>query len=246
MTGVKIYTLSCPISNQVRYIGKTVESLEKRFNRHISYSKREKSHKANWINSLLKNNKRPIIEILDECSTNDWEIIEQYWISQFKNWGFNLVNYTDGGQGAHGRIVSENTKKKISQSLMGHLVSEETRLKKRLKRIGYKPTKESVEKVRQIHLGRKNSAETIFKMKKAKLGKKMPKGFSEKCSIRMKGKVPRNIKPVIKYDKHNLEISSFSSITEAANKNNISKTSINNCLCGKSKTAGGFVWKYKK
>ena len=58
MTSIKIYSLSCPISNEIRYIGKTVESLEKRFNRHISYAKKEKSYKANWINSLLKINKK--------------------------------------------------------------------------------------------------------------------------------------------------------------------------------------------
>lgn len=244
MTTVKIYTLTCPTSNQIRYVGKTIETLQKRLNRHISYSKREKTYKANWINSLLKINKEPIIEIIDECSITNWEVMEQYWISQFKAWGYNLTNHTDGGEGPSGRVVSEETRNKISRSLMGHNVSEETREKNRLKRIGYKPSSESIEKIRLVHLGRKNSKETILKMRKAKLGKKMPEGFSEKCSQRFTGKTPNNIRSVIQLNKEGMEIATFSSITSASKNTNILRTSISNCLGGKSKTAKGYIWKY--
>lgn len=40
---------------------------------------------------------KPIIEIIDEVPVSEWEFWEIYWISQFKTWGFDLTNGTEGG-----------------------------------------------------------------------------------------------------------------------------------------------------
>lgn len=39
--------------------------------------------------------------IIDE-TLEDWKTLEQYWICQFKSWGFNLTNITNGGEGSYG------------------------------------------------------------------------------------------------------------------------------------------------
>lgn len=50
--------------------------------------------------------------------------------------------------------------------------------------------------------------------------------------------------PIIKLDKNNKILEIYNSQTEASKYNNISLNSINNCLRGVCKTAGGYNWKY--
>lgn len=63
---------------------------------------------------------------------------------------------------------------------------------------------------------------------------------------RYKGSKNYSAIKITQYDKDNNFISEWGSITEASIKNNISSTSINNCLRKRSKSAGGFIWKYKE
>ena len=94
-----IYTLSCPITNTVKYIGKTFD-IDDRYNRHISaYYLSDNTIKSNWIISLIRGGLYPVIEVLDEGNTDNINNLEKYWISQFKNWGFELKNGTGGGDG---------------------------------------------------------------------------------------------------------------------------------------------------
>lgn len=51
--------------------------------------------------------------------------------------------------------------------------------------------------------------------------------------------------PIIQYSKENVFIKEFESITQASIELNILKTSICNCLKGKSKHCNGFIWRYK-
>jgi group I intron endonuclease len=122
---VKIYSLIDPRSKQIRYIGKTIKSLNTRLNCHIHDCKRHNHHNSNWINSLLKQNLKPIIELIEEVEENDWEFWEKYWIAQFKQWGFILNNLTDGGIGHIGFKKSKEAKIKISNSSKGKLISKE-------------------------------------------------------------------------------------------------------------------------
>lgn len=92
-----IYTLSHPLTKEVRYIGKS-NSPKERLNYHMS-DLNKYSHKKNWISKLKLLNLKPIIEIIDEVHINEWRYWEKFWISQFKTWGFNLTNSTEGGDG---------------------------------------------------------------------------------------------------------------------------------------------------
>lgn len=92
--------------------------------------------------------------------------------------------------------------------------------------------------------GKKYSEETKQKMRKPK-----PKEFSNKMSKIHKGKtIPESTRlkmsiPVLQFDKQNNFIKEWESATKAITKLKI--TNICNCLNKRSKTAGGFVWKYK-
>lgn len=93
-----IYILKDPITDEIRYVGKSI-CPEIRFRRHISEAKtsNKKSHRIHWLKSLLQQNLKPILEILDEIE-GEWEWLEEYWIYQLKAWGFKLVNGTNGGE----------------------------------------------------------------------------------------------------------------------------------------------------
>lgn len=55
-----------------------------------------------------------------------------------------------------------------------------------------------------------------------------------------------NAKAVIQYDKNKKAINRYDTISEASKKTNILRTAIDNCLNGRSKTAGGYMWEYVK
>jgi hypothetical protein len=96
MKHTKIYALLDPKTKEIRYIGLTISSLKGRLSHHIHAAKtRERTHRTNWIRSL---NEKPEIILIDEIISDKIEWwLEEYWINQFKSWGFNLVNSTNGG-----------------------------------------------------------------------------------------------------------------------------------------------------
>ena len=101
MKQVKIYTLSGP--KGVRYVGKTIGYLSSRLASHIS--EKRNSRKCNWVKSLKAKGIRPTIQLLDIVDEDIWKDMEIYWIQQFKDWGFDLVNTEAGGEDGNPRSV---------------------------------------------------------------------------------------------------------------------------------------------
>lgn len=95
--------------NNVFYIGKT---------------KNIRSREADWKREYGENIK---FYVIDEVSIEEWKQWECYWIEQFKQWGFKLINQNKGGGG-----------------LEKH--SDETIEKIRLKKIGVKQNRTKVRK----------------------------------------------------------------------------------------------------
>jgi len=146
MKKVYIYGLIDPSTNQLRYVGKTVD-INRRYRRHINERFIHDSHKDRWIRKLIDNNLKPEIIILDIVSEVDWKFWEIHYISYFKHIGCNLTNGTNGGDQPpstkgrrhliesrikmsnskkgkpipwlNGRKRSEEHKKKLSESLKG-------------------------------------------------------------------------------------------------------------------------------
>lgn len=109
METTNIYILIDPETQQVRYVGKA-NNVSERYKAHLNRARNHQIHKLNWINSLKKKGLKPIIEVVDIVPINEWIFWETYWIAQFKSWGFNLINYTIGGDGA--TFSNETTFKK--------------------------------------------------------------------------------------------------------------------------------------
>ena len=84
MEVVKIYIL-LDENQQIRYVGKTNQSLDKRLIQHIFEGRNNnKTKKERWINSLLKKEKTPTIDLIDEVYIDEWSFWEKYWISHTK------------------------------------------------------------------------------------------------------------------------------------------------------------------
>lgn len=89
-----LYYLIDPNTNLVRYIGITYRP-KQRYKEHINDAKKLKNHKANWINSLLIKNQKPIFKIV--CETQDKNEILKHEIKHITN-NQNLTNSTSGGE----------------------------------------------------------------------------------------------------------------------------------------------------
>lgn len=111
MKEYKIYSLNDPITNEVRYVGKTVSALYKRLSSH--YRDKKKSYKTNWIKSLKKLKLKPTINLIEICKEKNWQDREKFWIKYYRS-KVKLTNLLEGGQGLpKGYKHSEETIKKI-------------------------------------------------------------------------------------------------------------------------------------
>lgn len=102
-----LYTLEHPITNEVRYVGKTI-NIKRRYKQHL-YDKRS-SHKASWVKSLKNDSLKPIMTIIEECTIDTWQEREIYWITQFDN----LTNHLNGGGVNYVRTTKQETRDKLS------------------------------------------------------------------------------------------------------------------------------------
>lgn len=152
----KLYALIDPQNRSIRYVGRTCKSLKIRLSNHISEAKncKQKTHRYDWICSLLSKNVIPEIQLIDDSfsSLENCAEGEKFLIQFYKELGLNLVNGTLGGEGGgaflnkkhtddwknkqsirktgcnnhfFGKNLSDEHREKISNSLLGKLKSQE-------------------------------------------------------------------------------------------------------------------------
>lgn len=246
-----MYILIDPITNKPRYVGKAKRP-KRRFKSHTSLSrlKNEKYHNAQWLKSLLKIGLKPRMIILEKVPDNEkvWEIRENFWMDFYRRLGFDLTNTRKGGGHAptYGRLGSKWTKKQ----------RENYKLARKGVKIGPRDTPMSpltIEKIKESWRKREengtnswghHSQESKNKIGNANRGKKWNDEQKIRSSISKKGKIHENTKSIETLDNNGNLIKIYLSPKEASLENKILKTSIFNCLNGRSKSAGGFKWKY--
>lgn len=226
---VFIYTLEHPITNEVRYIGKT-KNPKMRFHNHCNKLHNEKTHKRNWINSLKKENLKPIMKILDEIEESEWKYWEKFWIEQFRQWGFNLVNHTSGGDGL---TMGNSTSFK-----KGNVPWNYGTAKPRILKGNRGKTENSIKN--QFKKGVKPWNKDVTGYNTSKKGKPLQKEIKEKISNTLKGKPSKKKRNIKQLDMNRNLIKEFSSITEAKFQTGIK--GISNVLTGRAKKAGGYLW----
>lgn len=149
---VNIYTLSHPITGEIRYVGKTKFAIEKRLKYGHLRDLKFKNKRVNWIKSLISQGLLPKIELLEVVEDNKWIEREIYWIKEFRDKGYRLTNMTDGGDGNNNQQFSEETIRKRSMAVTGQKRTEEQkqRMSKAMK--GIPKSKEHIEKLRNTLL----------------------------------------------------------------------------------------------
>jgi len=217
---IKIYTLSSTREpNNVRYVGKTKQSLKRRLNGHLCDAKKAKSegrftiHNYNWINKELSEGYTIIISEIDSREFDvdeDWKWLEQYWISQFKSWGFKITNLTSGGDGNQDQVFSYESLEKKAEKLRGRPRDEETR-----------------RKISEGLTGVVRSEET--------------KALVKDSITILQGR------KIVQYDLDGNKISDWESIAEAARQTGIDKGNIGHCCnhAPNHNSAGGYIWRYE-
>ena len=229
METVYIYTLEHPITEEIRYVGKT-RNPKMRFRNHCNKLHNEKSHKRNWINKLKKEGLKPKMKILDEVLESEWKFWERFWINQLKQWNFNLVNHTSGGDGL--TLGNETSFKK------GNIPWNYGTAKPKILKGNRGKTENSVKN--QFKKGVKPWNKGVTGYNTSRKGKPLQKEIKEKISNTLKGKPSNKKRNIKQLDMNRNLIKKFSSITEAKLETGIK--GISNVLTGRAKTAGGYLW----
>ncbi len=253
-----IYLLVDPITDEIKYVGKTNEPLV-RLRGHLVV-RNTKKRKDAWIKSLKDKKLKPVVEIIDEVVDEEWEFWEQYYISLFRSWGFNLYNLTNGGEGVdighipwnkgktgvyseehlermRNRKVSKETKEKIKAARAKQVISKEGYKKSSEKKKGKKPpymeklSPEEISKLRNSGNFKKGSTPWNVGKKgysTSKKGTKVPEDKIKKRPVKQIDPITKNV------------IAEFPSVKEAKLKTGF--TGISLVLTGRNKTAGGYIW----
>ena len=226
-----IYVLKCPITNEVRYVGKTNNPSE-RYKNHLNKCRDGGTYKHNWINSLRKIGLKPIFEIIDEVDIKEWKEKEKYYIKHYRDEGCNLVNHTDGGDGLG--FGNQTSFKKGNKSW-----NYGSRMRKKCiiceKEFEVAPSRCDYYKCCSRECGNKYK----------KINKNMHRFY--KGHLSNKGiHLPKNTinsKPVLQLDITTGEmINRFPSAAEAERQLGIKQNNITSNTNGRSKSAGGFKW----
>jgi hypothetical protein len=180
-----VYKATNLINNKI-YIGKTVISFSQRRANHLSVARNKKDNFPFHAAIRKYGEENFAWEIIDRCLFAESLIaLEQHYIKLYNCKAPNGYNLTDGGDGITGFKHSEETKKKMSESMVGKTAgnkngnygkpkSEET-LKKMRKPHG-PMSEETKQKDREAHLGKHPSIESREKMSKSQIGTKHPWG----------------------------------------------------------------------
>lgn len=96
MASVEIYTLSHPVTHEIRYIGKANNS-KKRLLSHLRDSKRRDTPVYCWIKKLRSEGLIPDVKIIEKTDSENWVSVEIRLIEEYKKNGFKLLNIALGG-----------------------------------------------------------------------------------------------------------------------------------------------------
>lgn len=113
---------------------------------------------------------------------------EKVLIAEYRNSGLKLCNKTDGGDGTSGFKFSDESREKLSIARRKRIITEETKLKMSESNKGHKVSAETRAKISAWHTGRIVSAETKVNISKSKLGTIITAEQRKKISIAMTGR----------------------------------------------------------
>lgn len=211
------------------YIGQTILSIEKRFERH-----QKKSSKCVAIyNAIKKYGWHNFEKDWYECPDEDLNFDEELLVREMGTLSPGGYNLKEGG-GSNGKW-SEESKQKMSKSHIGKILSEEHKKSISESLVGIPRTDETKLKISEAHRGEKNHM----------YGKTLSEETKRKMSESKRGEKNCTSKIVYQYDLEGNLLGSFASVGEAI-RQIVNGSKISACARGnpRYKTAGGFKWSY--
>lgn len=249
---MKIYILEK--DNIPFYVGKSCNPLHRFY-----------KHKKNFGDDIKQH-------IIDDVPDIEWKFWEKYWIEQFKNWGFILLNKNNGGGGPDkGRKIREKDeawKRKIGDSNKNKVRSETWKKEMSLLKIG-KPspfkgknhstnTKILQSNIKKGNIYKKGKSKLLVyikdieydykKMSIKDLGIKYNTTHSNMWIFLNKNNIfiNKQKRSINQYDLNMNYIQNFKSIIEASKTLQIDSTTILNICSGKIKASKNFKFKYNE
>ena len=145
------------------YIGQTIKSVEFRFRCHINEARREGNTGSHFHRALNKYGEYVWDTVLleDNIPIADLDSKECFYIEKYNTY-YEGYNMTKGGISGKGQIVSEETRKKLSEVGRGRVVTDETRRKisngnkGNKQRLGHSNSPEHRRKISESRLGTAN------------------------------------------------------------------------------------------
>ena len=212
------------LRNGKSYIGMTSLEPKRRWNNGWGYKNqpkiwsdiKESDWNTDWVHEIIGK-----FEDKQEALN-----VEEMFIRLFDsiNEGYNTSSYGSGNY-----EKTEEQKRKISESHIGKHFSEENK-----------------KKLSEALSGHEVSEETRKKISDALTGRTFSEEHKKKISEANKGNINVPTKPVLQFSKDGELIEEYSSIHEAERHTGLSASNICACCKGKYKSAGGYIWKYKK
>ena len=103
-----IYALADPVTEEIRYVGKTSGDVRRRLSTHLHNARRPRGEAQqrrlwSWLRSLQE---KPLLIVLEEAE--DVDEAERRWIGDLRKRGARLCNMTDGGDGLSGEGLAKS------------------------------------------------------------------------------------------------------------------------------------------
>lgn len=234
---IGIYKITSP-SGKI-YIGQTT-NFSKRKN---YYKNGAKPYQVRIYNSLQRHGyDAHCIEFIEECLVEKLNERERYWQDFYEVIGENGLNCRLTATNDKSGFLSESSKHKLSIAKKKVVIDGEWREKFAYDWTGKNHSEETKRKMSESSKGKKKSVEHIAKLPQNQKGyKSKPRSEEFKLNQKLYNGKSKNI---YQYDKNDVLINQFISISEAKRQTGI-KT-INFAALGKTRYAGNFKWRYDK
>ena len=232
------------------YIGETkCLDVTRRWNQHKKTIENNKDYCPALRDAVIKYGiENFIFTVIIVCFDDDRFKYEKEFIIKYNSIspnGYNLTNGGEGGGGFQGKKHSEEVKNKIKNTLKQKYI-DNPELKKQMSE-----RNKIVMKNPEVREKIKNGISNYEKYQKAirapRPSRLTTNDVKRKISEGLKKYHNENkIKPIkIKqYDNNNYLLNEYTSISEASKKSSVTRKAISLYLREKTKTAGGFIWKY--
>ena len=250
-----IYKITNSVTNKC-YIGETVQSNPlRRWYRHINSLKTSKGCPA--LKDAMK--KYGIdkfrFEVLIICFDEDRYKYEREYIKKFNSQVPNGYNILSGGEIGASRLGVKHTPEAIKKMIdsvkrfrdanPNYYETYREKHQESIKHINYSECIKNSEKFKNAC--KKRKIEGNSDDQNNKISKSLKEYFVKNDFNRIKHQqsmTKATGKKIIQYTKENILISEYPSIKEASRKTGISASNIQHSVSGRTKIAGGYIWKY--